>query len=152
MTTTPLEFNQKKVVYSDNQQLWSTAVIGLNSQHRDLISDTLALTDVVYRQNPRPTTEMFAFSYCFQNSGRVVSTASLIEHYRDMKEFRSLLKTFFLRNQEESIPNLVKLVHHLDAATIRQYKNKFEALPFYKKWLYALKGKKWSIRQFERKI
>ena len=152
ITGNPPEYNQKKLVYSDQQELWSAAVIGLNSEHKELLTDTLALTDVVHSQNSRPVTESFAFSYCFQHSGKVLSAAPQVEHYHDLKEFRSLLSIFFKKNEEESIPNLVKLVHHLDAATIRQYKNKFEALPFYKKWLYTLIGKKWSIRQFEKKI
>jgi hypothetical protein len=146
-----IAYNNKKVSFSYQQGIWDTAVIGINSQAKELIHDVLALTDTAWNQHRRRSVEQYAFSYCFTHAGEV-KTAQQIEHFNDLKEFRALLRKFFQKNEEESVPNLVKLVHHLDAATIRKSRNKFEALPFYIKWFQTLMGNKWSIKQYEKKI
>ena len=66
-------------------------------------------------------------------------------HYWNLKEFRKLLNTFFKNNEEESIPNMVKGAHAIDAAAIQQQKEAYEALPLHKKWLATLTGKRWRI-------
>jgi hypothetical protein len=131
-------------------KIWSANAIGLNSQSK-IIDDVLELTDVVYKQFPKPIAESFAFSYCLQKAGEVNTCDNFISHYGNFEEFKQLLNRFFKKNEEESIPNLVKLVRHLDAATIQKEKAVYEALPFYKKWLQALTGKNW-IKQYQNKF
>jgi hypothetical protein len=75
-----------------------------------------------------------------------------IECYRNLKELRILLKDFFGRYQEESVPNQVKLIHNIDAKEIEKQKNKFESLPLASKWFQKLIGKGWSIHNYKVKI
>jgi hypothetical protein len=132
-------------------KVWSANVIGLNSQSQ-MIDDVLELTDVIYKQFPKIIVEHFAFSYCFQKTGEVNTCDNFISHYGKLEEFKQLLNRFFKKNEEESIPNLVKLIRHLDAATIQKEKAAYEAMPFYKKWLQVLTGKNWNIKQYQKKI
>ena len=147
-----IEYNGKKVNFSKQLGMWNAGSIGMNKQSKYLLEDTLALTDTVYQQFPKHIAEQFAFSYCFQKAGKVTSAGDQIFHYWNLKEFRQLLRQFFVKNEEESIPNLVKLVHNLDAAAIQKSKMQFEQLPFYKKWMQFLFGKRWNIKQYENKI
>lgn len=133
-------------------KIWNTDSIGINSQHKDVIDDALELNDVIYKQFSKPVVESFAFSYCFQKAGEIKTTAEYIHHYGSLKEFHHLLRLFFKKNEEESIPNLIKLLHTVDAAAIQKHKSSYEALPFYQKWLQVITGKSWSIKQYEKKI
>jgi hypothetical protein len=71
-----------------------------------------------------------------------------IECYKDLKEFKILLKDFFGRYQEESVPNQVKLIHNVDAKEIEKQKNSFERLPLASKLFRKLIGKGWSISNY----
>src|SRR4029079_2511496 len=68
-----------------------------------------------------------------------------IERYKNLKEFKYLLRDFFGRYQEESVPNQVKLIHNVDAKEIEKQKNNFERLPLTSKWFRKIIGKGWSI-------
>jgi hypothetical protein len=74
-----------------------------------------------------------------------------IAGYSELPEFSILLHAFFKQNEEESIPNLVKLIHHLDPNQIHQQKLEFEKLPLYKQWLNRILGKGWSIKDYTKK-
>ena len=71
-----------------------------------------------------------------------------IECYKNLKEFSVLLKDFFGRYQEESVPNQVKLLHNIDAKKIEDQKKAFENLPFSLKWFKKLTGKGWHISNY----
>jgi hypothetical protein len=133
-------------------QLWKDGVIGLNHQSKQLLEGALRMTDSFANEFPKHFIGPVSLSLLLQKKGTVKSAAPQIEHYADLKEFGSLLDVFFQKNTEESIPNLVKLVSHLNAAAILKSKKAFENLPILKKWLLTLNGKKWSIKQFEKKI
>lgn len=81
-----------------------------------------------------------------------VDDSNSIEHYNNLKEFTILLKDFFGRYQEESVPNQVKLIHNIDAKEIEKQKNKFENLPLASKWFRKITGKGWSIYNYRVKI
>lgn len=68
--------------------------------------------------------------------------------YKDLKEFKILLKDFFGRYQEESIPNQVKLLHNVDAKKIEKQKQQFEKLPLASKWLRKIMGRGWDISNY----
>jgi hypothetical protein len=82
------------------------------------------------------------------------STASIhcIARYDNLKEFRSLLRDFFKRYQEESVPNQVKLVHSIDAKQIEEQKNRFLRLPLYQRLLRKIAGKGWNIADYGAKL
>lgn len=75
-----------------------------------------------------------------------------IQCYNNLKEFAALLKDFFGRYQEESIPNQVKLIHNIDAKTIEDQKRAFERLPLASKWYKKLTGKGWNISNYQVRI
>ena len=75
-----------------------------------------------------------------------------IESYKDLKEFKVLLKDFLGRYQEESVPNQVKLIHNIDAKEIEKQKHEFEKLPLASKWFRKLTGKGWNIQNYQVRI
>ena len=78
-------------------------------------------------------------------SSRSNFAGEFIEQYENLKEFRELLRDFFKRYQEESVPNQVKLMHSINARQIQDQKNKFSRLPLYQRLLRKILGKGWSI-------
>jgi len=72
--------------------------------------------------------------------------------YKNLKEFKFLLKDFLGRYQEESVPNQVKLIHNIDPKEIEKEKNEFERLPLAAKWFRKITGKGWNIYNYQVKI
>lgn len=75
-----------------------------------------------------------------------------IASHKNLKELGSLLKDFFSRYQEESVPNQVKLIHNIDPVKIREEKKAFERLPLPAQWFRKLIGKGWNIRNYRVRI
>jgi hypothetical protein len=75
-----------------------------------------------------------------------------IECYKNLKEFKLLLKDFLGRYQEESVPNQVKLIHNIDAKEIEKRKIEFERLPLASKWFRKIIGKGWNIYNYQVRI
>ena len=80
------------------------------------------------------------------------SIKGFIEEYPDLSEFRLLLKDFFLRNQEESIPNLVRIIHPVNASEIESHKKKYLQLPVYTRLLRKMTGRSWNIGRYASKL
>lgn len=126
--------------------VWHAAVVGVSSQKQDLIAK---LAPQGSGQNSLATDYLFTRS--FSEGGKIKSASKYIFHYGDLKEFSQLLETFFAKSEEESIPNQVKLVHHLDAATVQQQKEAYQQQPLFKRWLQIITGKRWSVKQYEKR-
>ena len=77
-----------------------------------------------------------------------VEDVSGMESFKNLKEFGILLKDFFGRYQEESVPNQVKLIHNVNAKEIEKQKNSFEKLPLASKWMKKIVGKGWNISNY----
>lgn len=77
-----------------------------------------------------------------------VSNDKAVESYKNLKEFNILLKDFFKRYQEESVPNQVKLIHNIDAKKIEKEKNAFERLPLASKLFRRIIGRGWNISNY----
>ena len=152
LSTTPIIYNNQQVQFDKSLKMFNAGVVGLHSRHKGLLHDVLALTDAVYAKFPKHIAEQFAFSYCLQKSGRVNTADNFIAHYWNLKEFRQLLKTFFLVNAEESIPNLVKKLTTMDAMAIQHEKNAFDDLPFLARLLKNVRGKGWKIAQYQKRL
>ena len=152
LSTTPVFYNQKKFEFSRTIQLFNAGVVGLNTKNKDVLKDVLGLTDSLFQKFQKHIAEQIAFSYCFQKTGVVKSTDAEIAHYWNLKEFRQLLQVFFTKNLEESIPNLVKKVHHLDALAIQEQKNRFARLPYLQRLFKTISGTRWRITQYEKKL
>ena len=152
LATTSLSFNNKNVVFDKSLKMFNAGVVGMNSQSRELLHDILALTDAVFSKFPKHIAEQFAFSYCLQKSAAIKTANHLIAHYWNLKEFRQLLHRFFTLNAEESIPNLVKKLHALDAMAIQEEKNAYERLPSLQRFFRKLSGKAWKIAPYEKRL
>lgn len=77
-----------------------------------------------------------------------VSYDNAVETYKNLKEFNTLLKDFFKRYQEESVPNQVKLIHNIDAKKIEKEKKAFEQLPLASKLFRRIIGRGWNISNY----
>ena len=82
----------------------------------------------------------------------VVPGCEAIEVFENLVEFRVLLRRFFSKYQEESVPNQVKLMHPIDARGIEQQKQRFRQLPLLTRWARKVMGKGWAIEQYTRKF
>jgi hypothetical protein len=147
-----IEFGGKKFIYTKDFQIWNSGVLGLHAALAPVMDDVLLLIDSIYKQFPKHIAEQVACSYCLKDKGTIKGTKESVAHYWNLKEFRTLLHYFFKTNEEESIPNLVKAVHAIDAKKIESEKEAYEALPLLNKWMAALTGKAWSIKQYLSKI
>jgi hypothetical protein len=152
LSTKPIHYNNQRVAFDKSLRMFNAGVVGLNSQYRELLQDVLALTDAVYAQFPKHIAEQFAFSYVLQKRGVVRPANHFIAHYWNLKEFRRLLHTFFTRNAEESIPNLIKKLHVLDAMKIQEEKNAYERLSFLQKLVRNVSGRGWKIAPYEKRL
>lgn len=152
LSATAIQYNGKELQFSKALQMFNAGVVGLNSSNKEILADVLALTDAVYEKFPKHIAEQFAFSYCFQQKGPIQKADAFIEHYWNLKEFRKLLTHFFAKNLEESIPVLVKKVHHLDAMKIMNEKKAHQQLPVLQRWWKDLSGTGWRIGNYQKKL
>lgn len=86
------------------------------------------------------------------NNLKTQTSRDTLATYQDLKEFRILLRHFFRRHQEESIPNQVKLMHTLDPLVILEEKKKFLKQPLYARLLNKMMGRGWSISRYTSKL
>ena len=113
-------------------------VIGLNKSNNKYLQEIVeARTIHAIQNNSKP---------------EIKNTLSFFGHYKNLPEFKILLQSFFRKNEEESIPNLIKAAHHFDAQQILKEKEEYHNLPLYKKWFRNIKGTNWSIKQYEKKF
>lgn len=137
--------------YTGEIKLWNTTVLGLNNNYKSLLENAIVLQKAITQQVPNTVVAPFALSYQLQQKNIAIANKQ-VAHYKSLKEFSQLLHLFFQRNEEESIPNLVKRLHYIDVAEVQRQKDNYVQLPFYKKWLNAVTGKKWSLKQYQHKI
>ena len=147
-----IHYGSNIFIYKKNFEIWNSGVLGLSAIHIPVLDDVLLLTDSIQRQFPKHIIEQVAVSYCFAQSYSIKAAKQKVAHYWNLKEFRQLLSTFFSKNIEESIPNLVKKGQHIDAMTIQQHKDSFNRLPVMQRWLKNLTGSGWQIRNYEKKL
>jgi hypothetical protein len=126
--------------------VWHAAVIGLNDHFKNHV-------EKLAQQQPATALDTdYNYTKQFGESGKIKSAGKYLFDYGGFEEFSQLLQTFFKKNEEESIPNQIKLLHHIDAAAIQQQKRDYHQQPLFKKWLQAITGKRWSIRQYENRL
>lgn len=152
LSANAINYNNKELLFSKSIRVFNAGVVGLNSRDKEVLPDVLALTDSIYQKFPKHIAEQFAFSYVLQQRGTIKPADDGIAHYWNLKEFRQLLSTFFTKNMEESIPNLVKKVHHIDALSIQNHKNSYKRLPFMQRLIKNISGSAWRIGQYEKKL
>lgn len=145
-----IRYGNKSFAYDKNMAVWNSGVLGLSDRYASVLEDVLRLIDAVYQQFPKHIAEQVAVSYCFAQAAPVKTVEGRVVHYWNLKEFRQLLSAFFSKNEEESIPSLVKKVHHLDALFLMRQKDAFDNLPFLQRLVKKLTGRQWRIEDYER--
>lgn len=147
-----IQFGDQKFQYSADFEVWNSGVLGVSQKQLPLFDDVIQLIDAIHTQFPKHITEQVACSYLLQQKAKIYPAKDNIIHYWNLKEFRKFLNVFFRKNEEESIPNQVKLAQPIDAADIQQQKHAYEVLPFYKKWMLQLQGRHWHIDKHIKKL
>jgi hypothetical protein len=147
-----IQYNNQTFQYNPDFEVWNSGLIGVNQRLAPVFDDVLQLIDAIHAQFPKHITEQVSCSYILQQHANLQPAASYMVHYWNLKEFRKFLNVFFKKNEEESIPNLVKAAHPIDAAAIQQQKEDYEALPVYKKWMAKATGKAWNIDTHIKKL
>lgn len=128
--------------------IWHAAVVGISSGNKE------KLAAILHEESPSADALALDYAYTkeFSESAKIKSAGKYIFDYSDFKEFSQLLDAFFKKTEEESIPNQVKALHHIDASAIRQQRDQYHQQPFFKKWLHTITGKRWNIKQYETKF
>jgi hypothetical protein len=134
-----------------NEIVLQPAVIGVDEKHLPLIEKADTLTKTPAPASSVEQAESQAFQQAFENEKGNTSWSSFAS-YQASTAFKELLPAFFQRNAEESIPNLMKLIHHLDAQQIQQEEEQYKQQAFYKRWLDKFTGKGWSIERYKKKF
>jgi hypothetical protein len=130
---------------------WNDSVIGLSGESGAWLDEVLVRSIEASSQLPPAFAEKWAF-HAYLGSQTVKTADHAIAQYDGLQEFRNLLRKFFTKYQEESVPNQLKLIQNFDAAIIQEQKRDFQKLPLYRKLLKRLTGKHWSIEEYERKV
>jgi hypothetical protein len=149
--TAKLSSNGKPLPLTAGAALWDASAVGLSSRFSYIAEEATEVIDGLDKPLKKEFAGPAAISYAFEKQGEPQPLKDYILQYRNFTEFYWLLDQFFTRNAEESIPNLVRLAHHLDACTLREGKKEFQNLPLLRKIARTLTGKQWSIRQFDKK-
>lgn len=147
-----IQFGGQTFQYSADFQVWNSGVLGVSQKQSPVFDDVVQLIDAIHAQFPKHITEQVACSYLLQQKATIHAANSSVVHYWNLKEFRKYLNVFFKKNEEESIPNLVKAVHGIDAADIQKQKEDYEALPLHKRWMLQLQGRHWHIDKHIKKL
>lgn len=130
---------------------WNDSVIGISGNPGAWLDEVLVRSKEASTQLPPAVAEKWAFHDYL--AGQTVKTADhAIAQYDGLLEFRNLLRKFFTKYQEESVPNQLKLIQNFDAAIIQEQKRDFQKLPLYRKLLKRITGRHWSIEEYERKV
>ncbi len=72
--------------------------------------------------------------------------------YQNQKEVNQLLQLFFKKNEEESIPNLVKRVHLIDPGVIQKEIQVQNNRPLVQKLLHFITGKQGVVQRYQNKL
>jgi hypothetical protein len=143
-----IEYNGKKMQYSNQLQMWNAGVLGLNSDNSDFLNDVLSLSDNIYKKFPKHIAEQFAFGYCMQKRNVIRSSAESIFHYWDLKEFRIVLNKFFGTYQGLAIDELIQKANLLDMLTAQIEKDRFKHAGLFEKLKNKLQGRKFDINKY----
>jgi hypothetical protein len=153
LVKTLLDEYEKKIRGGKNKTTKETplqpAVIGVNHIHLPLLQKATALIHTPPSDTSFHQVESWAIQEAFEKGN---ASWTSFASYQSSAAFKELLPVFFQRNAEESIPNLVKFVHHLDAEQIQQEEERYQQQAFYKKWLDKFTGKGWSIERYKKKF
>ncbi len=108
-----------KVVISSDFTMINAGVLGFSTEKlRPLISEVLALSDVLYASYPKHVMEQIAFSYYFSIGALPHTTEKEIYHYWFFKDYWKTLAVFFEKHKDQKYPELLSLIAAIDPEKI----------------------------------
>jgi len=125
--------------------LWNSGVICLRASQREILSETVALIDILYPVVPIHTIEQVALSIILQDRQQAVQTCEEgVLHYHTFKEFRGDLARFFAQYQGASVSQLLVAWPEVDPVQRIVPKQEFNALPKWRRKLRRYLGGGWQ--------
>ncbi len=128
---------------STNIEMWNAGVLGFNSERSYVLGQVLRFTDLIYAAYPKHIVEQLAFSYYLQTQFSLLPAQSLIYHYWNLKEFRTLLIVFF--GKYTTLPEQLMLMRKINPGTLIQAKQAYEKENGLVKAWKRLRGSEWKI-------
>lgn len=96
------QFLKSTDYHSNTFDMWNAGVIGLDYSDKDILDEVLATTNLLYPKHHTHIMEQFAFSWHFQQKGKIQPVDHLIYHYWFAKKFRNIVLDFFKIYKNES--------------------------------------------------
>jgi len=120
-------FKKKQQVYNVDldSMMWNAGVLGFTTDQALLLDEVLSFTDKAYAQYPKHVIEQFAFSYYFQQAGKIHSTTATVFHYWILAEAKSVLHSFFNHFKGQSWVSLLRYSELIQHHVIVQQKTSF---------------------------
>jgi hypothetical protein len=116
--------NGNSITISVEQEMWNAGVLGFTTDEINMLYDVLALTDILYKQYKKHIMEQLAFSYIFSKKGLMTAAENHVFHYWNFKEFRPLLKEYFI--VQDTFEKVLSTSHSINPAHLIIPKMKFE--------------------------
>lgn len=148
--TFALKSQPEHVILTENLAIWNAGSIGFKTDFCDVLQPVLELTDELYSRYRLFVMEQIAFNYFFQKISMPESTEDYVGHYWYFKEFRTVLKHFFLHHKGKPASMLIADIHKIDPFYLSSEKRAYKVMSFWQKqWQKLSKGRKWKIMEYE---
>ncbi len=131
-----------------NMTMWNAGVIGLLSDHKEILEKVLYTNDVIFEKFHSHVVEQLSFSYQLQQHGTLKESTEYVYHYWNFKEFRTVLAEFFQYHlSRSSVHEMVQDIDAIRPDMLIKPKLEYESLPFITKNIRKLAGKKnrWKL-------
>jgi len=123
--------------------MWNAGVIGLLSNKKELLKKVLYTNDIIFEKFKSHVVEQLSFSYQLQQHGVLKESTDYVYHYWNFKEFRIVLAEFFNYHlNKSSVDTMVQDVDSIRPDVLIKPKLEYESLPFLRKSIRKLRGKK----------
>lgn len=134
---------EKNIAIAYDITMWNAGVIGLLSDKKELLKKVLYTNDVIYDKFQSHVVEQLSFSYQLQENGTLHASTGYLYHYWNFKEFRIVLAQFFNYHlNRSSVELMIADVDSIRPDILIKPKLAYEALPFLKKSIRKLSGKR----------
>ena len=138
------------VVIDETFTVWNAGIIGFNSSIAKELLKVEQLVDVLYSKNQLFIMEQIAFSYFFQKIKDPLPAESYIHHYWYFKEFRKVLKHFFVHHKEKPFLQLRDEIQKIDPQYLSTEKRAYKKMSFWQKqWQRLNNSRKWQTLPYE---
>ncbi len=123
--------------------MWNAGVIGFLSTEKELLEKVLFTNDTIYEKFQSHVVEQLSFSYQLQQHGTLNKSTDYLYHYWNFKEFRIVLAEFFQYHlNRSSVEQMILDIDSIRPDILIKPKMEYETLPFLKKNIRKLSGKK----------